>query len=391
VERLWVVALDTVRLRLRLRHPAARAALRALEAAARAAGISLVDACVIPCGMRAIVAARDVDKVRVFVRRFVALSADALSAEPIAWRADARLTSIPVHDLPVWREYIARCRRAFEEGQMGTTVAALERSKRSGSTKAIVRAGVRCVHAIDAVVDAVLGADECTARLHRYVADHDAPADDRVAFGRLCEVIFTQGIGIAIVIGKRDGMRAAFNGFDPAAVARFDEDDVRRLLVSPIIRNEAKIRACIENAKRWQAVATVEGTYLARIARIAADDDAANGWSALIAALVDDFVRIAEPAARQTLKRWGFFTAAPHPGSRRVIERLGFVGRDAPPAAAQLIVGGIANALGRDPYAVEATLSLFAALGPCKPMPQCPRCALAERCPTSARSSTPAA
>jgi 3-methyladenine DNA glycosylase Tag len=266
---------------------------------------------------------------------------------------------------------------------------AFERGKAPRTLRAIARAGVPFARSIGTVVDGLLGADDCTARLHRYVADHDAPADDPVAFGRLCEVIFTQGIGIAVVMSKRASLHAAFQGFDPAVVAAYDDDDVRRLLAQPIIRNEAKIRACVENAKRWQDVAASTGSYLARVAGIAAEDDASAGWPALCAALVADFARINEPTARQTLKRWGFFTASPHPGSRRVIERLGLIDADATPAAAQLAIGAIARALGHDPYAIEGTLSLFAAFGPCKPMPACAQCALADRCPTGAGSAAP--
>ena len=45
-------------------------------------------------------------------------------------------------------------------------------------------------------------------------------------------------------------MRAAFAGFDPAAVARFGEADVARLLADPgIIRSRAKIDAAIGGAR----------------------------------------------------------------------------------------------------------------------------------------------
>ena len=266
---------------------------------------------------------------------------------------------------------------------------ALKHGKGRTSLRTIARRGVPLVRALEAIVDAMLGADDCSARLHRYVADHDAPADESVAFGRLCEVVFTQGIGIAVVMGKRPAMQTAFHGFDPATVCAFGDDDVRRLLAAPIIRNEAKIRACIENAKRWQNFAAAEGGYLARVARAAADDDASAGWPALCATLAEDFVRINESTARQTLKRWGFFTASPHPGSRRVVERLELIDSGAAPAVAQLAIGAIAQALGRDPYAIEGTLSLFAALGPCKPMPACGQCALADRCPTGSKAVSP--
>ena len=249
----------------------------------------------------------------------------------------------------------------------------------------IARAALSFVRAIDGVNDAILGADEHAARLRRYVADHDAPADDAVAFGRLCEMVFAQGLGIRIVLAKREALAAAFDGFDPVRVSAYEEADVKRLLASPVIRNESKIRICIDNAQRWRATSD-EGTYLARIAKTAATDDPAQGWPALMSMLVSDFERIGECAARQVLKRWGFFSALAHPGAKRVIDRLGLVPADAADPQIQVTIGAIGRKLCRDPYALEASLALFAAYGPCRPIPRCDRCALAERCPTGVRA-----
>jgi len=235
---------------------------------------------------------------------------------------------------------------------------------------------------VERSVDGLLGADEASRRCRRYVADHDAPADDPTAYSRLCMVVFAQGLGFGAVESKLDSFVEAFDGFAPERVALFDEERIARVLQSPIIRNEAKVRACVENARRWMAAAG-DGTYLGRVAQIAADDDAAGGWPALTAELQKDFARLGDTAARQTLKRWGFFTAFAHPGSRRVIERLELVDAADSPAAAQCFVGSVARVIGRDPYQVEATLALFASLGPCKRQPECDECPLAERCPTA--------
>jgi len=264
----------------------------------------------------------------------------------------------------------------------------MEHTQLSGRTRSaakIVRAAVPLARAIERANDATLGADEHAARLRRYVADNDAPADDAAAFARLCEVVFAQGLGIRVVISKREALAAAFAGFDPARVAVFDEADVRRLRASPIIRNENKIRACIENAGRWRA-ASGAGTYLARVAQTAASDDPALGWPALAALLVADFERIGEIAARQTLKRWGFFSALAHPGARRVVDRLGLAQAENGDAQTQTIIGAIARKLCRDPYALEGALALFAALGPCRPIARCDTCPLSERCPTGVRT-----
>ncbi|HEY5094213.1 MAG TPA: DNA-3-methyladenine glycosylase I [Candidatus Eremiobacteraceae bacterium] len=254
--------------------------------------------------------------------------------------------------------------------------------KKNGANAARRAAGL--VRDIERSVDGLLGADEAGRRYRHYVAEHDAPADDNTAYARLCVVIFAQGLGFGAVEAKLEEFISAFEGFVPERVATFDDARIGRIMQAPIIRNEAKIRACVENAKRWVAAAGTT-TYLAKVAQIAVDDDAAGGWPALTKELQKDFARVGDTAARQTLKRWGFFTAFAHPGSRRALERLALVAEADSPAAAQCFVGSIARVIGRDPYHVEATLALFASLGPCKRQPECDECPLAERCPTAAR------
>ncbi|HEV2908914.1 MAG TPA: DNA-3-methyladenine glycosylase I [Candidatus Eremiobacteraceae bacterium] len=391
MDRLWFIVLDTERLRSALSSAHARAARNALAPAATAAGVVVVDACVVPCGVRALILARRSGDIRAFARRYVVLAARGLEDVHVRWRVAMRVVLVPSLRIGAWRAFIARMRAAFVEVPNMSNQTPVKpsstpgRAPRRKGTKATARAGASLVRAVDLVVDALLGGDECAARLRRYVADHDAPADDASAFGRLCEVIFAQGLGHAIVIRKRPALADAFEGFTPTTVASYGEADVRRLLGSPIIRNEAKIRACIENAQRWCDVAKSDGSYLARIARIAAADSPAEGWPSLTTAVAADFARINETAARQTLKRWGFFTAFGNPGSRRVIERLGLIDPAASVATGQLLVGSVADALLRDPYAVEGLLALFAALGPCNPEPRCDACSLSTRCPTGAQ------
>jgi DNA-3-methyladenine glycosylase I len=241
----------------------------------------------------------------------------------------------------------------------------------------------RFVRQLETIVAEKLGADESAARIRRYVAEHDAPADDRAAFARLCTVIFAQGLGYDTVLSKAGALNDAFAGFDPAVVAGFEDARIRALMDAPIIRNEAKIRACVENAKRWVALAEQSTSYLARVAEVGATDDASLGWPALTATLCSDFARIGELAARQVLKRWGFFTAAAHPGARRVLERLGFVEASLDGAAVQMLVGRVAQRSSRDPYSVEAVLALFASIGPCRKSPECRNCGVADRCPSA--------
>jgi DNA-3-methyladenine glycosylase I len=74
--------------------------------------------------------------------------------------------------------------------------------------------------------------------------------DERPLFELLCLEGAQAGLAWITVLRKRDGYRRAFAGFDPEVVARYDDSDVERLLVDPgIVRNRAKIRATIANAR----------------------------------------------------------------------------------------------------------------------------------------------
>ncbi len=78
--------------------------------------------------------------------------------------------------------------------------------------------------------------------------------DERGVFERLSLEAFQSGLSWATILRKRENFRAAFAGFDPDAVASFDEADTARLLSDAgIVRNRAKIAATIANAR-----ATVE-------------------------------------------------------------------------------------------------------------------------------------
>ena len=73
---------------------------------------------------------------------------------------------------------------------------------------------------------------------------------DTVIFERLCLEGFQSGLSWLIILRKRENFRAAFAGFDAAAIAAFGEADVARLLADPgIVRNRAKINAVITNAR----------------------------------------------------------------------------------------------------------------------------------------------
>jgi DNA-3-methyladenine glycosylase I len=88
-----------------------------------------------------------------------------------------------------------------------------------------------------------------------YVAYHDEEwgrpvHGDTAIFERLCLEGFQSGLSWLTILRKRGNFRAAFAGFDAAAVAGFTDQDVARLLADAgIVRNRAKINAVINNAR----------------------------------------------------------------------------------------------------------------------------------------------
>ena len=70
------------------------------------------------------------------------------------------------------------------------------------------------------------------------------------------------GLSWETILRKRDNYRAAFDKFDPAKVARYDERKVARLLANAgIIRNRLKITAAIQNAKAFLALQEEFGSF----------------------------------------------------------------------------------------------------------------------------------
>jgi DNA-3-methyladenine glycosylase I len=93
-----------------------------------------------------------------------------------------------------------------------------------------------------------------------YVAYHDgewgkAVHGDDALFERICLEAFQSGLSWITILRRREGFRAAFDGFLIDKVAAFTDADRARLLADPgIIRNRAKIDAAISNAAAAQQV-----------------------------------------------------------------------------------------------------------------------------------------
>ena len=79
----------------------------------------------------------------------------------------------------------------------------------------------------------------------------------------ITRAVFQSGMSWRVVAAKWDGFREAFAGFDPAAVAAYDGDDVERLAADTrIIRNRRKIEATVANAQVMLALDSQPGGFV---------------------------------------------------------------------------------------------------------------------------------
>jgi DNA-3-methyladenine glycosylase I len=93
-----------------------------------------------------------------------------------------------------------------------------------------------------------------------YIAYHDREwgvpqHDDRALFEMLVLEGFQAGLSWITILRKRENFRRAFDGFEPAKMARYSAKRVARLLQDEgIIRHRGKIESSILSARAWLEV-----------------------------------------------------------------------------------------------------------------------------------------
>jgi DNA-3-methyladenine glycosylase I len=106
--------------------------------------------------------------------------------------------------------------------------------------------------------------------------------EDRVLFEFLILEGAQAGLSWMTILKKRENFRAAFDQFDPQAVARYDERKVAELLANPeIIRNRLKIEAAIQNARALLNVNEEFGSFDAYIWRFVGGRPKVNAWKTM--------------------------------------------------------------------------------------------------------------
>src|ERR1700690_2866035 len=90
--------------------------------------------------------------------------------------------------------------------------------------------------------------------------------DDRVLFEFLILEGAQAGLSWDTILRKRGNYRAAFDGFDPGKIARYDHRKTQRLLRDEgIVRNRLKVASALRNAKAFLAVQEEFGSFDAYI------------------------------------------------------------------------------------------------------------------------------
>lgn len=120
------------------------------------------------------------------------------------------------------------------------------------------------------------------------------PPNDNAYFENLCRVIFQTGLNWHVVEKKWQGIKKAFFDFNVEMIAHFGDSDVERLLNNPdIIRNRYKIRAIIENAKKFLELDNQYGSFKDYLDSL----DKSNNYQKVIQDLSDKLERVGPTTA----------------------------------------------------------------------------------------------
>ncbi len=103
--------------------------------------------------------------------------------------------------------------------------------------------------------------------------------DDRELFELLVLEGAQAGLSWLTILKKREAYREAFDNFDPAKVALYDDAKVEELMTNAgIVRNRRKITAAIVNAKLFLDVVEEFGSFDAFIWGYVDDTPIVNHW-----------------------------------------------------------------------------------------------------------------
>lgn len=128
--------------------------------------------------------------------------------------------------------------------------------------------------------------------------------DDKTQFEFLTLEAAQAGLSWVTILKKREGYRKCFADFNHEAVARFNNDDIERLMLdSSIIRNRKKIESAIGNARIFSEMANKHGSFSNWFWNFSDGEPIVNRWNDIKE--VPASTELSERIAKE-LKRLGF-------------------------------------------------------------------------------------
>jgi DNA-3-methyladenine glycosylase I len=121
------------------------------------------------------------------------------------------------------------------------------------------------------------------------------PSSDDAYFENMTRVIFLAGLSWRMIDEKWPNFKKAFNNFSIAEVAKFGEENIKRLMNdASIVRNQAKIMAAVNNAKQFQNIKKEHGSFQSYLNKL----DKSNNYALVIKELGKKFSRLGLSSAR---------------------------------------------------------------------------------------------
>lgn len=106
--------------------------------------------------------------------------------------------------------------------------------------------------------------------------------DDQKLFEAIILDTFQAGLSWLTILRKRENFRKAFENFNAARIAKFDELKIEALMQDAgIIRNRAKINAAITNAKAFLEVSKEFGSFDKYIWQFTEGKTIVNNWNTI--------------------------------------------------------------------------------------------------------------
>jgi DNA-3-methyladenine glycosylase I len=103
--------------------------------------------------------------------------------------------------------------------------------------------------------------------------------DSRQLFAKLILDGAQAGLSWQTILHRQEGYLRAFDGLAPERMAAYDEGDQARLLADPgIIRNRAKVRSAIGNARAFLRLEATEGSFARWLWAFVDDQPVQNRW-----------------------------------------------------------------------------------------------------------------